>query len=79
MKPTIYIDLSRLDHSAWFLLQALVQQITKAGIPSTTIDRLILEARGEPYDKVLELSTKYVEIKPPTADILQTLVLTKVK
>jgi hypothetical protein len=60
----IQIDLGTLERSAWHLMQALVQQMTKTNIPDASISRLILEARGESYDKVLELSTKYVVIKP---------------
>lgn len=66
----VTLDLNKLDGSAWLLLNAIVDAMTRANVSSNKITDFILEVRGETYNNILEISSRYVVIKPPAPDQL---------
>ena len=66
----ITLDLNKLNNSPWLLLNAIVDAMTRASAAPNKITDFILEVRGETYNNMLEISSRYVIIKPPTPDQL---------
>lgn len=58
----IEVELIGRDGNAFYILGAVVKAMRRHGIPESTIDAYLTEAKSGDYDNLLRVTGEYVEI-----------------